>query len=55
VYGVGARTLQYRESGVTLDGLNTATNTDNTTSITGQEYWGTTSTIAENYIYDQII
>ena len=52
-YGVGARTLQYRESGVTLDGLNTATNTDNTVSITGQEYWGSTSSIAENYIYDQ--
>ena len=51
--GVGARTLEYRESGVTLDGFNTATNTDNTTSITGQEYWGTTSSIAENYIYDQ--
>ncbi len=50
-YGVSERTLQYRESGVTLDGINSATGAPNTESITGQEYWG--SLAVENYIYDQ--
>ena len=50
-YGVSERTLQYRESGVTLDGINSATGAPNTEAITGQEYWG--SLAVENYIYDQ--
>lgn len=50
-YGVSERTLQYRESGVTLDGINSATGATNTEAITGQEYWG--SLAVENYIYDQ--
>lgn len=49
--GVSERSLQYRESGVTLDGINSATGAPNTESITGQEYWG--SLAVENYIYDQ--
>jgi len=50
--GVSQRSLQYREGGVTLTGVdpNGATNT---TSITGQEYWGSYSAIAENYVYSQ--
>ena len=50
-YGVSERTLQYRESGVTLDGINSATGATNTEAITGQEYWG--SLAVQNYIYDQ--
>ena len=50
-YGVSERSLQYRESGVTLDGINSATGATNTEAITGQEYWG--SLAVENYIYDQ--
>lgn len=49
--GVSERSLQFRESGVTLDGINSATGAPNTESITGQEYWG--SLAVENYIYDQ--
>jgi TonB-linked SusC/RagA family outer membrane protein len=50
-YGVSERSLQYRESGVTLDGINSATGAPNTEAITAQEYWG--SLAVENYIYDQ--
>ncbi len=56
--GVTERTLKYRE-GVTLDAVyNTGTPdnpiwTENTTQITGQQYWGAVSRIASNYIYDQ--
>ena len=49
--GVSERSLQYRESGVTLDGINSATGAPNTEAITGQEYWG--SLAVQNYIYDQ--
>lgn len=49
--GVSERSLQFRESGVTLDGINSANGAPNTESITGQEYWG--SLAVENYIYDQ--
>ena len=51
--GVSDRSLLYRESGVTLNGINTDTNSANTVPITSQEYWGAYSSIAENYIYDQ--
>ena len=51
VAGVSERSLQYRESGVTLDGINSATGAPNTEAITGQEYWG--SLAVQNYIYDQ--
>ncbi len=56
--GVTDRTLQYRE-GVTLDAVyNTGTPdnpvwTENTTQITGQQYWGAVSGIASNYVYNQ--
>ena len=51
--GVSKRSLKYRESGVVVDAINTDTTAKNTKSITGQQYWGAMSGIAENYIYDQ--
>lgn len=51
--GVSERSLLYRESGVTLDAINTGTDSKNDKSITGQQYWGAMSGIAENYIFDQ--
>ena len=51
--GVSERSLQYRDTGVTLSGTNTGTGTANTESLTGQEYWTAMSNISENYIYDQ--
>ncbi len=50
--GVSERSLEYRANGVTLDAINTGTNSANTANITGQQYWGAMSGIAENYIYD---
>ena len=52
-YGVSERSLQYRDSGVTLDAINTATSAANTENITSQEYWGAATNIAENYVFDQ--
>ena len=51
--GVSERTLQYREEGVVIDAINEATGEPNTEQITAQQYWGSMSGIAENYIYDQ--
>lgn len=51
--GVSERSLLYRENGVTLNAVSTESNASNNTLITGQEYWGAISGIAENYIYDQ--
>lgn len=57
--GTSERTLEYRETGITVDGVvNTGTSEApvyeaNTNQITGQEYWGSMSGISENYIYSQ--
>lgn len=57
--GVSERSLLYRESGVVLDAVTntgTADNpiwTQNTESITAQEYFGSLGGIASNYVYDQ--
>ena len=51
VIGGSERSAQYRESGITLTGVNTSTGVANTEPITAQEYWG--SLAVENYIYDQ--
>jgi outer membrane receptor protein involved in Fe transport len=51
--GVSERSLQYRETGVTVGGTNTGTGATNTESITAQQYWTAMSDISENYIYDQ--
>lgn len=53
--GSSTRTLEYRESGVTVDGVwdDNGTLTQNTTNISAQDYWGSVSGIASEYIYDQ--
>ncbi len=57
-HGTSDRSLQYRD-GVTLDAVynsGTADNpvwTKNTTKITGEQYWGSVSGIASNYVYSQ--
>ena len=51
--GVSVRSLQYRDTGVTLTGTNTNTGAENTESLTGEEYWKAMSNISGNYIYDQ--
>lgn len=57
--GVSVNSLEYRESGIVVDGVvNTGTDEDpvweaNTNSITGQEYWGNYSGTPSNYIFDQ--
>ena len=51
--GVSERSLQYRDTGITVSGTNTGTGSANTESITGQQYWTAMSNISENYIYDQ--
>jgi TonB-linked SusC/RagA family outer membrane protein len=51
--GVSERSLQYRETGVTLAGTNTGTGAANTESLTSEEYWTAMSDISGNYIYDQ--
>jgi TonB-linked SusC/RagA family outer membrane protein len=51
--GISERSLQYRDTGVTLSGINTGTNATNTESITAQEYWTAMSNVSANYIYDQ--
>ena len=50
--GVSSRSLQYRESGVTLTGLD-PNGAANAQALTGQEYWTTNAAIAENHVYDQ--
>ena len=51
--GVSERSLQYRDTGITVDGINTGTGSLNTESITGEEYWTAMSEISGNYVYDQ--
>ena len=57
--GVSEASTQFRESGILVDGvINTGTSENpvyepNTTTITGQDYWQSYSSIASNYIFDQ--
>ncbi|AWW30912.1 SusC/RagA family TonB-linked outer membrane protein [Echinicola strongylocentroti] len=54
--GISTKTLQYREEGIIVDGKienEDGTFTDNTQSITAQQYWGAMSGIGSNYIMDQ--
>lgn len=54
--GVSPQSLQYREGGITVDGLidnGDDTFSENTNLITAQQYWGAMSGIGENYITDQ--
>ena len=52
-FGASERSLQYRESGVVVQGNNTATGSANTVNVSGQDYWTAMSAISENYLYDQ--
>ncbi|REE80449.1 TonB-linked SusC/RagA family outer membrane protein [Lutibacter oceani] len=53
--GVSKRSLEFREGGVTVDGVwdNEGVLTANTTNISAQDYWGAVSGIASEYIYEQ--
>ena len=53
--GVSVKTLQYREDGITVEGVwdDDGTLTPNTTNISAQDYWGAVSGIASEYIIDQ--
>ena len=53
--GVSVKTLQYREGGITVDGVwdDNGTLTPNTTNISAQDYWGAVSGIASEYIIEQ--
>jgi len=54
--GNSAKTLEYREDGIVVDGVirqDDETFMENTQAITAQEYWGAMSGIGENYIMDQ--
>lgn len=51
--GVSKRSLDYREDGIVVDAINEGTGLPNTELITGQQYWGSYTGIAEHYIYDQ--
>jgi hypothetical protein len=51
--GASERSLQYRASGITLNGTNTSTGSANTVNISGQDYWTAMSSISENYLYAQ--
>jgi TonB-linked SusC/RagA family outer membrane protein len=50
--GVTENSLKYREEGIVIDGVK-ADGSVNTTKISAQQYWGSYSGIAENYIFDQ--
>ena len=50
--GVSTNSLQYRESGIVIDGYN-QDGTKNATSISAQQYWQSYSGIGENYVFDQ--
>lgn len=50
--GVSKNSLKYRESGVVIDGVKSDGST-NTTNISAEQYWGSYSGIAENYIFSQ--
>ena len=52
-YGVSERSLQYRDTGITVSGTNTGSGSANTESISSEEYWTSMSEISGNYIYDQ--
>ncbi|MBS2212409.1 SusC/RagA family TonB-linked outer membrane protein [Carboxylicivirga mesophila] len=53
--GVSERTLLYRETGITVDGVvdnGDGTFTENTTNISAQDYFGAMSGIASEHVYD---
>lgn len=54
--GVSKESLQFRESGITVDGVvlqDDGSYVQNTTQISAQDYWGAVSGIASEYVFDQ--
>ena len=54
--GVSERSLQFRESGILVEGVVDDGNgnfTPNTTTISAQDYWGAVSGIGSEYVFDQ--
>lgn len=54
--GVSTNSLQYRETGITVEGVVEQPDGSflpNTTQISAQDYWGAVSGIGSEYIYDQ--
>lgn len=53
--GVSTKTLQYREGGITVEGVwdDNGTLKPNTTNISAQDYWGAVSGIASEYVIEQ--
>ncbi|MCL6274653.1 SusC/RagA family TonB-linked outer membrane protein [Muricauda sp. 2012CJ35-5] len=54
--GVSEKSLQFRESGILVDGVidnGDGTFTPNTTTISAQDYWGAVSNIGSEYVFDQ--
>ncbi len=54
--GVSTRSLEFRDGGVLVEGVidnGDGTFTENTTTISAQEYWGAVSAIGSEYVYDQ--
>ncbi|MEM7369731.1 MAG: SusC/RagA family TonB-linked outer membrane protein [Bacteroidota bacterium] len=54
--GVSRRSLEYRESGILVDGVveeADGTFSPNTTTISAQDYWQAVSSIGSEYIFDQ--
>jgi len=51
--GVSKRSLQYRESGIVVDGTIADSNDRNTKSITAEEYWTAMGNVTSNYVYGQ--
>ena len=50
--GLSLRSLQYRESGITLTGVD-SNGAANTAPLSGQEYWSSYAGIADNHVYKQ--
>ena len=54
--GASLRSLEFRETGVVVDGVIDDGNggfTQNTTNISAQDYWGAVSNIGSEYVFDQ--
>ena len=54
--GVSERSLEFRETGIVVDGVIDDGNggfTQNTINISGQDYWQSVSGIGSEYVYDQ--
>ena len=54
--GASERSLQYREDGVLVEGVieqEDGSFVQNTTTISGQDYWSAVSSIGSEYVYDQ--